>query len=71
MLNDKHSLALTCLMVTSIFVFGLLDILDNFLILTVLTIAFFAIVINIFYSKLRPEEPKEEQKEVPKGVRKL
>ncbi len=43
MLNDKQSLALTGLMVTGIFVFGILNILDNFIILTILTIVFFTV----------------------------
>lgn len=56
MLNDKQSLALTGLMVAGIFVFGILDILDNFVVLTVLTIVFFTILINIFYLKIRPKD---------------
>jgi len=71
MLNDRHSLALTGILTISIFVFGILDVLDNFVVLTVLTIIFFAIVINIFYAKLRHEEPKQEEKEAPKVPRKL
>ena len=60
MLNDKQSLILTGLMVASIFVFGILKILDNFIVLTILTIMFFAIVINIFYSKTKAEETLKE-----------
>ncbi|SHI28955.1 hypothetical protein [Algibacter luteus] len=62
MLNDKQSLILSGLMAASIFIFGILDILDNFIILTVLTIVFFTIVINMFYAKVKP---KETLKEVP------
>ncbi len=50
-------------MAASIFVFGVLDILDNFLILTALTLIFFAITINIFYVHFGS---KEEQKNFSK-----
>ena len=43
MLNDKQSLALTGFMAAGIFVFGILNILDNFIILTILTIVFFTV----------------------------
>jgi len=61
MLNDKQSLVLTGLMAAGIFVFGILDILENFVVLTLLTIVFFTIVINIFYSKFNREETTQEQ----------
>ena len=61
MLNDIQSLALTGVMVAGIFVFGILDILDNFIILTILTIVFFTIVINMLYSKLKQEDTPQEQ----------
>lgn len=61
MLTDKQSLLLTGLMVVSIFVFGILKILDNFIILTALTILFFTIVINLFYKKFNPEDSTENQ----------
>lgn len=49
MLNDKQTLILSGLMAGGIFVTGVLEILDNFIVLTILTIVFLAIVINIFY----------------------
>ncbi len=49
MLNDKQSLTLSGLMAGGIFVTGILEILDNFIVLTILTIIFLAIIINIFY----------------------
>ena len=49
MLNDKQSLALSGLMAGGIFVAGILEILDNFIVLTILTIIFLAVIINIFY----------------------
>lgn len=61
MLTDKQSLILTGLMVISIFVFGILDILNNFIILTILTILFFTIVINLFYTKFKPEDSPQDQ----------
>jgi Mn2+/Fe2+ NRAMP family transporter len=61
MLTDKQSLILTGLMAASIFVFGILDILDNFIVLTILTILFFTIVINMFYSKIKPKEVLKEE----------
>lgn len=64
MLNDKQSLLLTGLTAGGIFVFGVLDILDNFLVLTVLTLIFFAIVINIFYANnlARKQEEQDSKK---------
>ena len=47
-------------MAGGIFVFGILDILDNFVILTILTIVFFTIVINIFYSKSKSKEESQD-----------
>ncbi|WJJ97918.1 hypothetical protein [Algibacter luteus] len=61
MLNDKQSLILSGLMAASIFIFGILDILDNFIILTVLTIVFFTIVINMFYTKTKPKETLRQE----------
>ncbi|WP_295984137.1 hypothetical protein [uncultured Algibacter sp.] len=61
MLNDKQSLILTGLMVAGIFIFGVLDILENFVVLTILTIVFFTVVINIFYSKLKLEDTTQKQ----------
>ena len=61
MLNDKQSLTLTGLMVAGIFIFGILDILENFVVLTVLTIVFFTVVINIFYSNFKTKETTQEK----------
>jgi len=61
MLNDKQSLIFTGLMVAGIFIFGVLDILENFVVLTILTIVFFTVVINIFYSKLKLEDTTQKQ----------
>ncbi len=59
MLSNKQSLALTGFMVAGIFVFGVLDILDNFIVLTLLTLVFFAIIINLVYTNYRPKEKNQ------------
>ena len=61
MLSDKQSLILSGLLAGSIFVFGILDILDNFVVLTILTLIFFTIVINLFYVKSKHKEDIEKQ----------
>lgn len=53
MLSDKQSLGLTILMVAGIFSFGILDILDNFIVLTLMTLIFLAVVLNIIYIKIK------------------
>ncbi|WP_396600293.1 hypothetical protein [Algibacter sp. R77976] len=60
MLNDKQSLILSGLMAVGIFVFGVLEILNNFVVLTILTIMFFTVVINIFYSKSKSKKENQE-----------
>lgn len=62
MLSDNQSLLLCGLIVVGIFVTGLLGTLDNFLVLTVLTIFFLAIIINLVSTKTFA--PKEEEVEV-------
>jgi hypothetical protein len=61
MLNDKQTLLLSGIMVAGIFIFGILNILDNFVVLTVLTIVFFTILINMFYLKSKSKEETQEQ----------
>ncbi|XMO85649.1 hypothetical protein AAFN75_12715 [Algibacter sp. AS12] len=58
MINDKQALILTGLMIAGIFVFGVLKTLDNFVVLTVLTIIFFTIVLSIL-SKKRKQNNQE------------
>ncbi|TWO31859.1 hypothetical protein E1J38_010760 [Seonamhaeicola sediminis] len=62
MLTDKQSLILCGFMAVGIFVAGVLDILDNFVILTVLTITFLAIILNLVVAKsfVKKEEELEE-----------
>ncbi|MBC3757698.1 hypothetical protein H7U19_04740 [Hyunsoonleella sp. SJ7] len=63
MLNSKQTLILTGLLVGGIFVCGILDILDNFIILTILTLTFFAIILNVFYSNSKYNAPQEQEVE--------
>ncbi|APY11775.1 hypothetical protein BWZ22_11245 [Seonamhaeicola sp. S2-3] len=63
MLTDKQSLLFCGLWVGGMFVSGMLDILDNFLVLTILTIIFLAIIINLITVKsfkVKEEEKSEE-----------
>ncbi|MEL0457102.1 hypothetical protein WJN01_12760 [Flavobacteriaceae bacterium SZ-1-7] len=61
MLSDKQSLILSGIMAIGIFVFGILDILDNFVVLTLMTIAFFTIILNLLYLSSKSEEEPQEQ----------
>lgn len=51
MLSDKQSLLLCGLLVGGFFIGGILDILDNFVIKSVLTIIFLAIMVNLISAK--------------------
>jgi len=59
-LNDKQSLILCGVMAGGIFVSGILEILNNFVVLTILTLVFFAIIINLFLIKETPSNEEEE-----------
>ncbi|GAA3598762.1 hypothetical protein GCM10022396_15030 [Flavivirga amylovorans] len=61
MLTDKQSLLLCGLMAGGILVGGVLDILKNFIVLTILTIIFLTVVINLFYSKMTSKEDPENR----------
>ena len=50
MLTDKQSLILCGILATVIFVSGVLNILNNFIVLTVITIIFLTIVGNLVYT---------------------
>ena len=63
MLTDKQSLVLCGLLGCGIFITGLLDILDNFLVLTVLTLIFLAIIINLIITKKTTKEDNENIEE--------
>ena len=62
MLNDKQSLSLCGLMTVGLFVGGLLDILDNFILLTILTLIFLTIIINLFIIKSKPDTEEKKDK---------
>lgn len=61
MLNDKQSLMLCGFIAGLIFITGVIDILNNFVVLTILTIAFLAVIINIFYTAVNAK--KEDNKD--------
>ena len=48
-------------MAAGLFVGGILEILDNFIVLTILTLVFSTIIINLFFIKRNPEEEKEKE----------
>jgi hypothetical protein len=61
MLNNEQSLIICGLIGGGIFIFGILDILDNFVVLTILTLLFFSIIINLFYVKSKSKEDIKDQ----------
>ncbi|MFG6686098.1 hypothetical protein ACGK9U_05910 [Mariniflexile sp. HNIBRBA6329] len=58
MLNDRQSLILCGILAVGIFVSGILDLLDNYIVKTALTIIFLVILTNVYvvYSKRKKEE---------------
>ncbi|KJD33273.1 hypothetical protein PW52_14620 [Tamlana sedimentorum] len=61
MLNNQQTLVVSGILACGFFVCGLLDILDNFIVLTVLTLLFFAIVINVFRSGFKNQNENLEE----------
>ena len=59
MLTDKQSLFLCGLLGIGIFISGVLEILDNFITKTVLTILFIVIITNLIVTNSRKKEEKE------------
>ncbi|MEN3324335.1 hypothetical protein VP395_11405 [Mariniflexile soesokkakense] len=61
MLNDRQSLILCGIVVGGIFVSGILEVLDNYIVKTVLTIIFLVILTNFFivHSKSKKEEQND------------
>lgn len=45
-------------MAAGIFIFGVLDILDNFIVLTLLTLVFSAVVVNLIYTSIKNKKDK-------------
>ena len=64
MLTDKQALILSGIMTIGFFILGILDILDNFIVLTVLTIMFLTLIINLFYLNYKPEKDVVKQKDI-------
>ena len=59
MLSDKQSLILCGLLGIGIFSTGVLEVLDNFITKTILTIIFLVIVVNLIVVNSRKKEQKE------------
>lgn len=49
LISNTQSIILTGLLSGGLFIFGILDILENFIVLTLLSIMFLLIVANVFY----------------------
>ena len=58
-MNDKITLLSTAFFTLFFFITGILDILDHFLVKTILFAGFFAIVINIILVKSKCEDKKK------------
>ncbi len=63
MLTDRQSLVLSGIIVAGFVFTGLLDILDNIIIVIVLVIPFLIIVINLFTTKRISEAEEKQQLE--------
>ena len=61
MLNDSQSLILCGCIAASIFVTGILGILDNFIVLTVLTFMLITFAVNLYMSSKSKEEEFENE----------
>jgi hypothetical protein len=61
MISNKQSLLLCGIMAGGIFVSGVLEILNNYIVKTILTIIFSMIILNIFivYSKSKKEKQND------------
>lgn len=60
MLNNKQSLILCGVVAVSFFVFGVLDILDNYIVKAILTLAFLLVIANFFYVNLRSKKESQD-----------
>ena len=60
MLNDRQSLTLCGFVAIGFFVSGILNVLDNYFVKTILTIIFLVVVVNLFL--VNTKSNKEEQK---------
>jgi hypothetical protein len=63
MLNDSQSLILCGCIVACIFITGILGILDNFIVLTVLTIMLITFAVNIYMTAKSHESDEVENDE--------
>ena len=60
MLNDKQSLFLCCFVVLGFIFSGIINILDNFVIIALLSLAFIAVVINLFLQNNQEDKTESE-----------
>ncbi|WP_308993380.1 hypothetical protein QLS71_011380 [Mariniflexile litorale] len=60
MLSDRQSLILCGVVVIGVFISGLLDILDNYIVKTILTIIFLMILVNFFMVYSKSKKKKED-----------
>lgn len=58
-LNNQQSLILCGVMAAGIFIGGILDILNNFIVLTILTLVFLTIILNLIFAKKHSKEEKQ------------
>ena len=63
MLNDSQSLILCGILAGGIFITGVLGILDNFIVLTILTIVFISIIVNIYLTRHSSKNEELESEE--------
>lgn len=64
MISDKLSLTLCAILAACIFIAGLFGILGNFIVLTILTLVFLAIVGNVLYVKSKDLEETSNDKKL-------
>ncbi len=60
MLSNTQSIILTGLLAGGLFIFGILDILENFIVLTLMSLVFITVIANLFYVHFGPK--KEDSK---------
>jgi len=60
MSNDKLTLLSTGLLTAFFFITGMLDLLDNFIVMMMLFLGFIGIAINIIIVKSKEDEPKKK-----------
>ncbi|MFD0837044.1 hypothetical protein ACFQ0I_14785 [Mariniflexile aquimaris] len=62
MLSNNQSLILCGIMTAGIFIAGILEVLDNYIAKTILTIVFLAIVLNLIYTNTKSKKEENDLK---------